>query len=34
LPALIAVFLLGFGADTIKNILALPMGQPSVTPAK
>jgi hypothetical protein len=29
LPALIGVFLLGFGADTIKNVLAQKNGQPS-----
>lgn len=28
-PALLAVFLLGFGADTIKNVLAQKDGQPS-----
>ena len=33
-PALIAVFLLGFGADTIKNVLAQKNGQPSPSPAK
>jgi len=34
IPALIAVFLLGFGADTIKNVLARKDGQPSPSPAK
>jgi hypothetical protein len=34
LPALIAVFLLGFGADTIKNIFAQKNGQPSPSAAK
>lgn len=34
LPALIAVFLLGFGADTIKNVLAQKNGQPSSSAAK
>jgi len=34
LPALIAVFLLGFGADTIKNVFTQKNGQPSASPSK
>jgi hypothetical protein len=34
LPALIAVFLLGFGADTIKNAFTQKNGQPSPSAAK
>jgi hypothetical protein len=34
LPALIAVFLLGFGADTIKNVFTQKNGQPSPSATK
>jgi hypothetical protein len=34
LPALVAVFLLGFGADAIKNVLTQQTGPPSASPGK
>jgi hypothetical protein len=33
IPGLVAIFLLGFGADTIKNLLTQPPAAPKTPPA-